>query len=90
MKKTKKIIPTFETLHDEAKFWDTHDVTDYMGELKVAEGVYAPVDETKTTMTIRLAPNLKEKIEKLAKSYDISTSSLIRMWVVDRLRQLKP
>lgn len=88
MKKTKKTVPVFETLRDEARFWDTHDVTDYLGEFKIVEGVYATPDETKTTMTIRLAPSLKEKIEKLAKSYDISASSLIRMWVVDKLRNL--
>lgn len=33
---TKKInkIPKFTSIKDEAKFWDTHDVTDYLSDLK--------------------------------------------------------
>lgn len=38
-------------------------------------------------MTLRIAPTLKKKIEAIAESYDISTSSLIRMWVVDKVKR---
>ncbi|MBU0974725.1 BrnA antitoxin family protein [Patescibacteria group bacterium] len=81
-----KIPKNFKSLKDEAEFWDRHDIGDFMGELKVVEGNYQPVDENKTTMTIRLTPSLKTKINKIASGYDISTSSLVRMWMVDRLR----
>ena len=57
-----------------------------MDELKVVEGVYKPSGKTKTTMTIRLDSGLKKEIEKVARTYDISSSSLVRMWTVDRLR----
>ena len=40
-------------------------------------------------MTVRIAPSLKEEVEKVARSYDISTSSLVRMWIVDKLRSLQ-
>jgi hypothetical protein len=88
MKKSK--IPEFKTIKEEAAFWDTHDVTDYLEEMDLVSGAYLPqVDERKTVMTIRIAPSLKEKVEHVARSYDISTSSLVRMWIVDRLRSLE-
>jgi hypothetical protein len=86
----KSKVPEFKTIKEEAAFWDTHDVTDYLGELELVTGAYLPqADERKTVMTIRIAPSLKEKIEQVARSYDISTSSLVRMWIVDKLRSLE-
>ena len=85
----KKEIPEFKSVKEEAAFWDTHDVTDYLDELEVVSGAYLPeADERKTVMTIRIAPTLKEKVEQVARSYDISTSSLVRMWIVDKLRAI--
>lgn len=86
---TKSKVPEFASVKEEAEFWDTHDVTDYLGELEIMSGAYRPREgETKTIMTIRIAPSLKEQVEKVADSYDISTSSLVRMWIVDKLRSL--
>ena len=88
MKKNK--IPEFKTVKEEAVFWDTHDVTDYIEKLELVTGAYLPqAGERKTVMTIRIAPSLKEKVEQVARNYDISTSSLVRMWIVDRLRSLE-
>ena len=88
MKKSK--IPEFRTIKEEAAFWDTHDVTDYIEEMEVVSGAYLPqAGERKTVMTIRIAPSLKERVEQVARSYDISTSSLVRMWIVDKLRSLE-
>lgn len=87
---SKKKIPEFKTIKEEAVFWDTHDITDYLEDLELVEGNYLPQpDEKKTVMTIRVAPSLKERVEKVARSYDISTSSLVRMWIVESLRHLE-
>ena len=86
---SERTIPTFTSVKEEAEFWDTHDITEFLGELEIVSGVYEPVEgEKKTVMTIRIAPSLKEEVEKVAQSYDISTSSLVRMWIVDKLRAL--
>ncbi len=82
-------IPHFNSVAEEAAFWDTNDVTDYLGEMKVVEGAYRPKEgEKKEVMTIRIAPSLKKRIEQVAAEYDISTSSLVRMWIVDKLKML--
>lgn len=79
-------IPTFNSIKEEAAFWDTHDITDYLDEMEVVNGRYLPDTEEETAMTIRMAPALKEQIEIVARNYDIPPSSLIRMWLVEKVR----
>lgn len=86
---SKPKIPTFSSVQEEAEFWDTHDLTDYLDELEIVNGGYQPTPgEVKTVMTIRVAPSLKEQIETIARSYDIPASSLVRMWIVEKIRLL--
>lgn len=79
-------LPTFKNIKEEALFWDTHSIADYLSETKAVRVAYLPIKERKETMTLRIAPSLKRELEKIAHGYDISSSSLIRMWVVDKLR----
>ena len=82
-------IPTFNSLAEEATFWDENDVMEFLDERNIIQGAYIPTaKETKTVMTIRIAPSLKQRVEQIASEYDISTSSLVRMWIVDKLRTL--
>ncbi len=86
---SKATVPTFKSVQEEAAFWDTHDITDYLDEMEIVSGGYQPIiGETKTVMTIRVAPSLKEQIEAIARSYDIPASSMVRMWIVEKIRLL--
>ena len=86
-----KTIPKFNSYKEEATFWDTHDFTDYLDVTEPVKMVYEPKDENKEVMTIRVTPTLKKEVKKKAEEYAISPSTLMRMWVVDKLREaLKP
>ncbi len=37
------------------------------------------------TLVIRVPKRIKERLEKIAKNREISMSSLIRMWIVEKL-----
>ena len=87
MKKAKSNIPIFATVEEEAEFWDTHSIADYWEEMTPIKVVYAPEKEKKEVMPIRISPSVKKLIVRTAKNYDISPSSLMRMWIVDKLRQ---
>lgn len=89
MPKELKKAPKFKDLKEEALFWDTHDATDYLELKEPLEVVYSPDKEKKETISLRMAPSLKKKVDRIADSYDISTSSLIRMWVVDKVRSFE-
>lgn len=40
-------------------------------------------------MTIHIARSLKQELQNVAGSYGISTSSLVRLWIVEKLRSLQ-
>jgi hypothetical protein len=85
--KRPKPIPPFKTLEEEAEYWDTHSLVDDWDENKMVKLVYKP-EPKKAVIHVKVAKNLKEKIEQVAKDKDISVSSLIRMWTVEKLKQL--
>jgi hypothetical protein len=83
--KTNK-VPKFKDIKEEAGFWDNHDITDYLAELKPAKLTYKTKGEKNEIVSVRVAPALKKELTRVADCYDISPSSLIRMWVVEKLR----
>ena len=85
MNKTTRKTPKFKSISEEALFWDTHDITDYLKAEKPLSMAYAPKVEKKETISLRMAPSLKRRVGKIAKGYDISPSSLVRMWVVEKV-----
>jgi predicted DNA binding CopG/RHH family protein len=86
MRKVKK-IPEFKNYAEEAKFWDTHDFSDFWEETEPVEIEFLGETKREDTITIRVQPRLKERLEQLARSYGINLSSLARMWLIEKLRQ---
>lgn len=87
VKKTKR-IPTFKSLKEEAKFWDTHSFADYWDQFKDVDIVVELQKPVEETLILRLQKSLKRELEKIAKKQGISVSSLSRMWLMERLRAM--
>ncbi len=84
---TRMKIPKFKNYQEEALFWDTHDVSDYLDEMKFSDVAFLPKQKKVDSVTIRLEPKFKDKLGKIAGSYGLNISSLSRMWLIDRLKQ---
>ena len=82
--KTKKTIPKFRTEEAEAKFWDTHSVTNFMHELKVVKNVKFPKPR-KRLISLRVDEPLINSLKTVATSKGIGYLTLIRMWLMERL-----
>lgn len=80
-------IPKFKTIEEEATFWDTHSFADYWDAKKMVKLNYE-LEPKKSVIHIKVGEGLKEKIERVARTKDISVSALIRMWTVENLRHL--
>lgn len=83
-----KKIPNFENKKEEAGFWDSHDFSDFVTKndiVKLKVDLDSPKDEV---LTIRLQPQLKKKMSRLATEMGTQTSTLARMWLVEKLRSL--
>jgi predicted DNA binding CopG/RHH family protein len=82
-------VPSFKTLEEEARFWDTHDSTEYELEdtdetIELPEGQKAEIIarwKQYKNITIRLNRQQSEAIEKIARQKKIHYRSLIREWI---------
>lgn len=83
----KERIPEFSSREEEAEFWDTHSLADYWDEFKpVRVSVAKNLSEG---ITIRLDPETLQKVRVLAKEKGIGPTVLIRMWIMERLKELQ-
>lgn len=75
-------IPQIDSVQELARFWDTHDLTDFKDEL---EKVPEPVFELLTELTVPLEPKELEALNALAKAYNTSPVNLVREWVLEHI-----
>ena len=88
-------IPTFKSYQDEATFWDTHSVTEFVDELKPVQIVYRPeASRTKkaharydAVVHVKISAQLKQLLDQKAKAQDSSVSALLRLWVHQKLTE---
>jgi predicted DNA binding CopG/RHH family protein len=82
---TKKRIPEFASIEEEAAFWDTHSSADYEDEFKPVRVRFAK--NLSEGITIRLDPDTLEKVRAEAHERGIGATTLIRMWVLEHVRK---
>jgi len=83
-----KNIPNFKNKKQEAEFWDKNDFTDFLGQAKkirLKVDLKASKDDV---LTIRLQPQLKKQMNELAVEMGTQTSTLARMWLIEKLKTL--
>ncbi len=77
-------IPSFASREEEAAWWDTHDVTDYLDELTSVRVRFAK--NLSEGITIRLDPETLTELRTRAHAQGIGPTTLARMWILERLR----
>ena len=79
-------IPETDSIEELARFWDTHDLTDFEDQLEeVPEPVFQ--GQPGARLTIRLNPKELESLRRLASERGLEEAVLIREWVLERLHQ---
>lgn len=85
--KTRK-LPVTDSIEELARFWDTHDVTDYLDELEeVTETIFDP--SLRRTLVLRLEPGEAKAVADQAKARGIDKEDLLREWVLEKLEENK-
>jgi len=81
----KSKIPQFETYEEEAKFWDTHDTTEFEDEFEPVEATFAqPLIQR--GLTVPLDAQTIELLQHLAREKKTEPATLVQIWILDRLR----
>ncbi|MBV5280524.1 MAG: hypothetical protein J0651_04610 [Actinobacteria bacterium] len=74
-------LPRTDSIEELAQFWDTHDLTDFEDQL---EAVAAPVFTPKAEAVMKI--HLRRQ-EIAARSRGLPRESLVREWVLEKLRE---
>jgi predicted DNA binding CopG/RHH family protein len=76
-----KKIPKIDSIQELARFWDTHDLTDFEDDL---QEMTEPIFRREALIKIRLPQNKLEDIKEIAKSRGIGYTELIQQWVTEK------
>lgn len=79
-------IPAFNSIEEEAAFWDTHDVTDFLEETQPAVIRVGPALVER--LTIRLDKADSELLAREAVAKGVGPSTLARIWLKERLSEV--
>ena len=77
-------IPSFKNIKDEASFWDRHDINNYLPKIRATKVTYSARLTKEETVVVRLQKNLKKRLEVIAKNNDVSLSTLLRSWCIEK------
>lgn len=77
-------VPSFQSIEDMAKFWDSHDSADFEDQL---EEMTEPVFERRATLPVLLSLSEANAVRRIAKSKRVESLQLVRQWVLERIRQ---
>ncbi len=83
--KTSK-LPKTDSIQQLAKFWDTHDLTDFQDEL---EEVAEPIFVRGIPISVPLQSREAKTVRQIAQSKGVSEAELIREWVLQKLARHK-
>ena len=85
MTKIRPIKP-FKTLEGEAKFWDTHDISEVFKNPRTSLSKLLLLEPKKeVVMTVRIQKLVKDRIDGLARVRGINSATLSRMWLIEKL-----
>ncbi len=87
MKKKKFKFPDFNKMSykEESEWWDKHDLTEFWDELEDVN-VIVELDKPRTeSLVLRIQKDIKEKLQKVARSKGLNISTLARMWLMEKL-----
>jgi len=79
-------LPHSDSIEELARFWDTHDLTEFAEELEeVTESVFVrPPD---TVIPVSLRPQELEALRRVARARGVAEAALVQEWVVEKLHR---
>ena len=89
MKKKTYKFPDFDkmTYKEEANWWDKHDFTEFWDATEEVEMVFELDKPRDETVVLRVQKDIKERLDKLARSRGLNLSTLVRMWLMEKLQE---
>lgn len=78
-------IPAFNSIEEEAAFWDTHSTSEFPDEFTPVNITVGP--ELAEKLTLRLEKADRDALAQRARQMGVGPSTLARMWIKEHLRR---
>ena len=78
-------IPAFSSYEEEANFWDTHSISDFTEDTEAVQ--VRATRGLSVNVQVRFDPETDHELEAIARERGMKKATLIRIWVLERLRQ---
>lgn len=78
-------IPKFASMEEEAEFWDTHDITDFLDELKPTTLEFS--GNLAQGLVVRFDSDIFKRVCGIAHNKGVTPDALVHQWVVERLSE---
>ena len=78
-------VSKFKNVKEERKFWDSHESTNYLDDFEEAKDVVF-VRPKKQVVTLRLEPQVINKLKELADKEGLPPSTYARMLIIRAIR----
>ena len=78
-------IPAFNSIEEEAEFWDTHDFTDFRDETEPVELVFGP--DFRSVLRVPLDGREFDELGRRADELGVGITDLARMWIEEHLKK---
>ena len=82
----KRRLPNTDSIEELARFWDTHDLTDFEEELEEASTPVF-VHRKREVLNIDLKPVEAQRLKRIARSMGVNESSVVRRWILKGLNE---
>jgi hypothetical protein len=88
-KQRKSSIPKFKSYAEEAEWWDSHSVTDYLDKFEPVELEVAKPLIHILRLEMPLDPKIIDKLFRYAQQQGMDMDSVVRRWVLENLAKLE-
>ncbi len=78
-----KPIPKFKTEAEEAKFWNSHDSTQYIDWKRAPRGVFPNLKPTSRSVSLRIPAYILARIKVKANQLDVPYQSLMKQYIAN-------
>lgn len=85
MRKKFKALPKFRNENEEARFWVTHDSTDYVDYSKAKRAVFPGLKPSTETISLRLPKSVLAHLKAMANKRDVPYQTLLKTFLAERV-----
>ena len=83
-KKALKPVPKFRSEAEERRFWESHDITEYVDWSKAQRASFPNLKLSTAAISLRLPQGLLDRIKISANKRDVPYQSLIKIWLTEK------